>query len=106
MNDKKFIFKMLTETEWVKFQDARTFQGSNLDLKDGFIHACYEEQVLSILEKYFSEITPVYSLKIDVSKVSGKNIIKDEWNSDRTEQFPHIYGCIDFEAVVSYEIIN
>ncbi len=97
---------MLTETEWVKFQETRTFQGSNLDLKDGFIHACYEEQVLSVLEKYFSEITPVYSLKIDKTKLGGANMIKEEWNSEETEKFPHIYGVLVFEAVASYEIIN
>ena len=106
MDDKKFIFKILTEAEWIKFQSTGTFQGSNLDLKDGFIHACYEEQVLSILEKYFSEISPVYLLKIDIVKAVETNKIKEEWNSSRTEQFPHIYGVLLFDSVTSYEIIN
>ena len=104
--DRRYIYKILTENEWEQLNQNQKFLGSPLDLKDGYIHASFEEQKLIILEKYFSEITPVYLLKIDPLKLGSDCLVKHEKSVTSQETYPHIYGTLCLDAVESYEIIN
>lgn len=98
------IYKILTPKEWQDFQNNGYFKGSQLDQKDGFIHAAFENQYLAIIDKFFEDVRPLVLLKID-SKLLAKDCLKIEANKLGGNKYPHLYGEIPFNAVVSYEIL-
>jgi uncharacterized protein (DUF952 family) len=98
----KILYKILTPEEWDTFQRERVFRGSDLDLGDGFIHASLEDQVAGILDKFFKGTRPVFLVKLDASKLHP-DTLKLEANKPGGTMYPHIYGTIPFDAVISYE---
>lgn len=73
-----------------------------VDLSDaGFIHCSYAEQVQDIANTVYRGQSDVVLLAIDQEKVTSRIV---EEPADRGEhegeEYPHIYGPIDMEAVV------
>ena len=66
MHCSEDIYKVLTNKEWESFQSERIFKGSDMDKKDGFIHAAFETQYPNIIKKFFKEITPLILVKINI----------------------------------------
>ena len=42
MSSSEAIYKILTHKEWESFQREGIFKGSDMDKKDGFIHAAFK----------------------------------------------------------------
>lgn len=101
----KVLYKILTPCEWTDFQKSGSFKGSPLDQKDGFIHAALESQYSKIMEKFFKGVRPIVLIKIDATRLPQARI-KIEANKPGGDTFPHIYGTIPLEAVVSSEVIE
>jgi len=99
------LFKILTPEEWEKFQQDRVFRGSTLDLKDGFIHMSYAEQYPQILKKFFKDRRPLILVKLN-AKLLKPGALKVESNRPGGDKYPHIYGEIPFEAVLSHEVLE
>ncbi len=87
MNDSK-IFKIFTPLQWGDFQRSRVFHGSELDIKDGFIHLSFENQWKSIWDKFFkkAEIYLVEICSLDLK------FLKIESNKPGGLEYPHYYG--------------
>lgn len=99
------IYKMLTLQEWQYFQDNQIFDGSELDIKDGFIHMSFAEQIDGIRQKFFKEISPVVLLSLDTQKFDASSF-KVEANKPNCNQYPHYYGQLNIEMVVEAKIID
>jgi uncharacterized protein (DUF952 family) len=99
------IYKMLTLQEWQEFQDNQIFDGSELDIKDGFIHMSFAEQIDGIRQKFFKEISPVVLLSLDTQKFDA-SFFKVEANKPNGNQYPHYYGQLNIEMVVEAKIID
>ena len=84
------VFKVFREHEWKSFQEEKSFQGSAHDLKDGFIHLSNESQIEKVIQKYFSEISPIY-----VAKFSKPEFLQQlKWEASSTgEIYPHLYSA-------------
>ena len=67
---------------------------------EGFIHCSFDEQLETVLKRYFSNVGLVTILEIDPSKLTSKLVVEPSTNGER---FPHIYGPIDLKAVVATE---
>ena len=91
------ILHVTTEAEWVKQTNNEYFVASSLST-EGFIHACTEEQLPGVLERYFAGKTDLIILTIEEKKLSPQ--IKFE-KSLTGEMFPHIFGPINRVAIVS-----
>lgn len=68
------------------------FQGTSLDIKDGYIHCSPPDEVTPTLEKYFTDFTvKIWLCQID-SDTYNANDLKWEWVESRNASFPHIFN--------------
>jgi uncharacterized protein (DUF952 family) len=70
-----------------------------LDLVDvGFIHCSYADQVQRIADLVYRDRDDVLLLTVDPDRLRSR--VVDEPVENLQDEFPHIYGPIDFDAVV------
>lgn len=65
----------------------------------GFIHCSFESQLRRVADAYYRGRTDVVLLSIDESKLSSP--VREENTEGGTELYPHIYGPMNADAVVS-----
>ena len=86
-------------------QEARTrgrFEGSADDARDGFIHLSAGHQVPVTLAKYFVGQRDLVLLVVDPGRL-GEGL---RWEPSRGgELFPHLYGPLDLDHVISVEAL-
>jgi glutathione S-transferase len=71
------------------------------DLADvGFIHCSYAEQVPRIAELLYRGRTDVVLLTINPDALRSRVVVEAADGAMEGEEFPHIYGPIDLDAVV------
>lgn len=99
------IFHLATEAAWSSAVAAGTYTVSTLglDLADvGFIHCSQAEQLAGVHERFYREVAdPLRLLTIDT------DLLTSPWRLDPVEgeplPFPHVYGPLNVDAVVSAE---
>lgn len=95
------FFKLLTPIEWEQFQLNKEFHGTLMDIRDGYIHMSETaSQMTRVKEKYYKD-QKMFLLRIDSSKLSN---VKFEPASNG-DLYPHQYGVLPFESVVSVQEI-
>jgi uncharacterized protein (DUF952 family) len=86
-------------------QEARTrgrFEGSADDARDGFIHLSAGHQVPGTLERYFAGQRDLVLLAVDPDLL-GEGL---RWEPSRGDElFPHLYGPLDLDHVISVEAL-
>ena len=86
-------------------QEARgrgRFEGSADDLRDGFIHLSAGHEVAGTLAKYFAGQRDLVLLAVDPERL-GAGL---RWEKSRGgELFPHLYGPLDLDHVISIEAL-
>jgi uncharacterized protein (DUF952 family) len=82
--------------EWRAF-DGKSYEHSSL-ASEGFIHCSFEEQIDAVLKRYFSGHEKVVIIAVDPAKLNSKLIVEP---STGGENYPHIYGPINSDAIVS-----
>lgn len=88
MNER--VYKIFTETEWEDFQEKGLFKGSVNDLSDGFIHLSAKHQVNGVIERYFSNIRPLY-----IAEFTSSDLIQRlKWEAiGSNDIYPHLYNA-------------
>lgn len=66
---------------------------------EGFIHCCTQGQLAGVVERYYSGRDDLLLLEIDSSKLQSKLVNENTVGGE--ELFPHVYGPINLDAVVS-----
>jgi uncharacterized protein (DUF952 family) len=97
------IYHVVTETNW-KVALAQGFYEHLSLQKEGFIHASKEVQVQGVLQRYYKDQTNLLLLHIDETKLTAP--LKYELATFVNEEFPHIYGWLNLDAVVNVTPIN
>ena|SRR5690349_2260498 len=92
-----FIYHITTQQEWQQALQQGFYEATSLHT-EGFIHCSTTSQVQGVLERYFANKTDLVKLSIDVSRLQPK--LTYELAPSVNELFPHIYGCINLDAVV------
>jgi uncharacterized protein (DUF952 family) len=92
------IFHLLPRADWEDFQLSGTYRPASLT-SDGFIHCSPAERVTEVAEAYFAGRTDLVLLEIDPERLTSRLVIEPA--VDRPGAFPHVYGPLNFEAVVS-----
>jgi len=91
------IYRVLVPVEWQAMQEAGTYRGSALDLRDGFIHLSAEDQVSGTIARYFANEPELTVLEIDAA-VLGERL---RWEPSHDGMlFPHLYAELPLSAVV------
>lgn len=99
------IFHLATDDAWTSAVAAGAYTVSTLGLdlaEVGFIHSSQAEQVAGVYERFYSDVdAPLRLLEIDT------DLLTSPWQLDPVEgeplPFPHIYGPLNVDAVVSAE---
>ncbi len=74
-----------------------SYRADSLEI-DGFIHCSTMEQVLKPANEMFHGQTGLVLLVIDSAKVQAEIVYEDCYESG--QEFPHIYGPLNLDAVV------
>jgi len=82
--------------EWMQALQAGMYQDKSL-LQDGFIHCSQPEQLLDVANRFYRGIPDLVLLSIDPDRLTSKIC----WEPADGTLFPHIYGPINLEAVIS-----
>jgi uncharacterized protein (DUF952 family) len=94
----RIAYKVMLATELEQMQRDGLFRGSPADIADGYIHLSSASQLEATLDKHFSGILDLMLAAVDLSRLGGTV----RWEPSRGGQlFPHIYGVLPVDAVVS-----
>jgi len=90
------IYKILSEAEWNQAKHQGQFDGSGVDLHDGYIHFSTATQVQQTAAKHFSARHGLVLLAVDTERL-GSGI---RWEPSRGGAlFPHLYESMSLSAV-------
>lgn len=92
------IYKVVSRQQWAEAEKANVFCGAPIDLQDGFIHFSAASQVVETVAKHFARQADLLLVEVDASQLGEKL----KWEVSRGgELFPHLYGDMSLDAVVS-----
>ena len=91
----EFIFKIIDKDEWVKAKQLGTFEGSDVDKKDGFIHFSEEDQVSATLKKHYANKENLILLKVNTFKL--EHLLWEQ--ASNGHMYPHLYSPLDVKNV-------
>ncbi len=94
------VYKVLPRAEWIAAQDAGSFAGSPIDLRDGYIHLSTARQAPETARLHFAGQDGLVLLKLAAEPLDGRL----KWEPSRGGQlFPHLYGLLDPREVDSVQ---
>jgi len=96
------IYHVVTALNWQKAVQQGFYEADSLAV-EGFIHTSKAAQVQGVLERYYKGQTDLLLLHIDESKLIAP--LKYELAPSVNEEFPHIYGRVNIDAVTKVEKI-
>lgn len=85
----RILYKLLTMEEWSVLNSQGYFVGSEVDLKDGFIHFSYSDQLNETARKHFAGRGNLVLVAVSPAGLEGS--LREEV-SRGGELFPHLYG--------------
>lgn len=97
------ILHITDQTTWKTALENGEFIGDSLKT-DGFIHCCLPEQTEQVLINWFSDAADLLLVVIDTDRLGSKLVFENLESGE--EQFPHIYGPINLDAVVGVRAVN
>lgn len=92
------IYHIVASEAWEMFHDV-FYQADSL-ATEGFIHCSFADQLDEVLKRYYADANSVTILEIDTSKLDSKLVVEP---STGGENYPHVYGPINIDAVISTE---
>ncbi len=90
------IYHITYATDWELGLTQGFYTAPSLQA-EGFIHCSLDNQVQGVLERYYAGETNLVKLVIDTDKLDHQP--KFELAPSVNEDFPHIYGPINLNAV-------
>lgn len=94
-----FIYHIIPAKDWENIRNETAVTSHSLEA-EGFIHCSYDHQINGVLDRYFRNAEGVVILKIDIERLNSKLVVEPSTND---ENFPHVYGKINMDAVVGEE---
>ncbi len=71
---------------------------------EGFIHCCNAVQLPGVLERYYAKHSNLVLLTIDTGSLEAKLVFENTVGG--SEDFAHIYGPINKDAVIAMEPLD
>ena len=91
------IFHLAEQSTW---DAGPPYKPDSLET-EGFIHCSTAKQLLSVANNRYPGREDLVLVTIDPDQLSAPLVYEDSYDSG--QRFPHIYGTIDADAVVSVE---
>ncbi len=95
------IFHITVPEQWERAQQEGMITMSTRDrtlAEEGFVHCSRAEQLAATAMRFFGDLAEVVVLRIDPARLTAPLVSEDLAGSG--EDFPHVYGPIDLDAVV------
>ena len=89
------VFHIVRPADWDSHTGA-LYEAESL-ATEGFIHCSFAEQLDGVIRRYYSDADEIVILEIDPTLLTSKLVVEP---STGGENYPHIYGPINKEAVV------
>lgn len=93
------IYHIVPAKDWAKYETQPEYEAGSLQT-EGFIHLSEEHQVAGVLERYYQNVPDLVVLHVDADRLTHE--LKYE-RSTNDEEFPHLYGPLNTDAVVKIE---
>jgi uncharacterized protein (DUF952 family) len=96
------IYKICPRALWRAAEASGRFDGSPIDLADGYIHFSSGAQVRETAARYFAGERDLLLIAVDPAALGDKL----RWEPSRGGAlFPHLYGSLPLSAVRSVEAL-
>ena len=96
------IYHVTTKSEWVMAMSIGKYEAPSLH-SEGFIHLSKQDQVSGVLDRYYKGVTDLVLLHVDETLLSAE--LKYELSPSVNEEFPHLFGALNVEAVVNVVLL-
>lgn len=91
------IIHIIGRTEWDSIKDKKSYTTNDFEI-DGFVHCSNVDQVVRVANFLFKGVNDLVLLVIDSDNVTSNVVWEDLYNAN--EEFPHIYGELNLDAVI------
>ncbi|MEW6257570.1 MAG: DUF952 domain-containing protein [Pseudomonadota bacterium] len=92
------VFKIVPSELWMQAERAGRFSGSPVDAADGYIHFSTAAQVRETARRHFAGQDNLLLVEVDATRLGAAL----RWEPSRGgDLFPHLYGDLLLEAVLS-----
>ncbi|MER8368673.1 DUF952 domain-containing protein [Mesorhizobium sp. M1348] len=98
----EIIYKIVPEALWREAEREGRFTGAPIDVADGFIHFSTAGQVRETAAKHFAGQAGLLLVAIDSARLG--DALKYEVSRGGA-LFPHLYGALGLDAVVSVQAL-
>lgn len=95
---KMKILHITTKTDWRTALEAGAYKADSLET-EGFIHCSRADQVAKVANAFYAGQAELVLLHIDTDALQSDL----RWEAADGDEFPHIYGPVNLEAVASVE---
>ena len=96
------IYKISPASAWREAERQGVYKGSPDDLRDGYIHFSTPSQVAETARKHYFGQTGLFLVAIDADALGDAL----RWEPSRNDElFPHLYGPLDLDHVISIEAL-
>ena len=96
MESENHIVHICTWDEWETALSKGEYRAVSLET-EGFIHCSRPDQVLGVVNRFYADVPDLVLLWIDHQRVDAEI----RWEPADGDIFPHLYGPINVEAVMS-----
>lgn len=96
------VYKLLTRSEWRAAEAQGVFEGSAVDLADGFIHFSTAAQAPETGRRYFAGVADLVIVGFGAEAL-GEGL---KWEASRGgDLFPHLYGPLPTALAVEVRAV-
>lgn len=96
------IYHIVPAADWAAQENQSDYQAGSLQT-EGFIHLSQKEQIAGTLGRYYQHVPDLLLLHVDVDRLTSELNYEVATNN---EKFPHLYGPLNKDAVVTVEKLN
>ena len=96
----KLIVHICQESDWDQALKDGEYRAESLE-SEGFIHGSMPEQVLPVINRFYSDQEKLLLLWLDVIRIEPDV----RWEFVDGDHYPHIYGVLNLDAVVGTQVL-
>jgi uncharacterized protein (DUF952 family) len=97
------IYKICTKELWEETESTGVFSGMSVDIADGYVHFSTAEQQGETARKYFAGQKGLMLLTVEAETLGEALKWEASSSGTRSGQFPHLYGPLLREHIISAE---
>jgi uncharacterized protein (DUF952 family) len=93
-----YLVHLCQRSAWDQALAAGEYRAPSLE-REGFIHCSRAQQIQRVALRFYGDLPGLILLWIDPERVRPEI----RWEEADGESFPHLYGPLNLDAVISYQ---